>query len=132
MQTFLPLPDLQASVKCLDWRRLGNQRVEAFGIVKTLRNGGRWSIHPAVRMWKGFESALLHYMDLCIEEWINRGYKNNMKRATILEFDLPPWFGLEEFHASHRSNLLRKYPEWYCQFGWTEPDNLKYHWPVRS
>jgi hypothetical protein len=42
----------------------------------------------------------------------------------------PPWLGDEAFHASHRSNLLRKNPEWYGQFGWTEPDDLPYVWPV--
>ena len=33
-------------------------------------------------------------------------------------------------HASHRSNLLRKDPEHYMQFGWTEPPDLPYVWPV--
>lgn len=33
-------------------------------------------------------------------------------------------------HASHRSNLLRKEPEHYTQFGWTEPPDLAYVWPV--
>lgn len=33
-------------------------------------------------------------------------------------------------HASHRSNLLRKEPEYYTQFGWTEPPDLPYVWPV--
>jgi len=43
---------------------------------------------------------------------------------------LPLWLGNEELHASHRSNLLRKAPLWYGQFGWTEPDDLPYIWPV--
>jgi hypothetical protein len=34
-------------------------------------------------------------------------------------------------HDSHRSNLLRKDPQWYGQFGWTVPDDLPYVWPVR-
>ena len=44
--------------------------------------------------------------------------------------DYPPWFGNEKIHASHRSNLLRKDPEFYGKYGWTEPDNLEYVWPV--
>ena len=40
----------------------------------------------------------------------------------------PHWLGYEPFHASHRSNLLRKDAEYYSQFGWTEPDNLPYIW----
>ena len=45
---------------------------------------------------------------------------------------LPPWIGWEAFHASHRSNLLRKDSEWYGQFHWTEPENLPYLWPSRE
>jgi hypothetical protein len=37
--------------------------------------------------------------------------------------------GDEAFHASHRSNLLRKDRDYYGAFGWTEPDDLPYVWP---
>ena len=37
---------------------------------------------------------------------------------------------MKKIHASHRSNLLRKDPEFYGKYGWTEPDNLEYIWPV--
>jgi hypothetical protein len=43
---------------------------------------------------------------------------------------MPPWWGDPAFHASHRSNLLRKDPVWYGQFGWAEPPDLPYVWPV--
>jgi hypothetical protein len=43
---------------------------------------------------------------------------------------LPHWLGREDFHASHRSNLIRKDPIWYGQFGWTEPNNIEYIWPT--
>jgi len=36
---------------------------------------------------------------------------------------------LEAFVNRH-SNLLRKMPEHYKQFGWTEPDTLPYIWPT--
>ena len=45
--------------------------------------------------------------------------------------DYPYWFGNEKINASHRSNLLRKNPEFYGKYGWTEPDNLEYIWPVK-
>jgi hypothetical protein len=45
---------------------------------------------------------------------------------------LPLWIGWAPFHASHRSNLLRKNPDWYGQFGWTEPEDLPYLWPSRK
>ena len=34
------------------------------------------------------------------------------------------------FHASHRSNLLRKDPTYYGAFGWAEDATLPYVWPV--
>lgn len=43
----------------------------------------------------------------------------------------PPWYGSDDFHAAHRSNLLRKDQTHYRQFGWTEPLDLEYVWPVR-
>lgn len=132
MQTFLPYPDFQKTVECLDWRRLNKQRVEAMQILNTLNpnyNKKGWMNHPAVKMWRGYESALKLYMNYCINEWIHRGYKNNMKLATVTNLILPPWIGNTEFHASHKSNLLRKDPKWYQQFGWTETPDLDYIWP---
>lgn len=135
MQTFLPYPDFRQTVKCLDYRRLGKQRVEAFQILKIL-NGetNRWQNHPAVLMWEGYEDALGSYMNHCILEWIiGRGYKNTMQYAVMptTKIKMPDWFGDENFHASHRSNLLRKKPEHYSQFGWIEEDNLPYVWPIK-
>ena len=43
---------------------------------------------------------------------------------------MPRWLGLDAFHASHRSNLLRKDRSHYSQFNWTEHDDLPYHWPT--
>ena len=135
MQTFLPYDDFRKTVKCLDWRRLGKQRVEAFQILKIL-NGetNRWVNHPAVLMWKGHEAALGLYMNHCILEWVGRGYNNNMQYSKIIasQVVLPDWFGDNSFHASHRSNLLRKNFEHYSQFGWEENSELEYVWPVRK
>jgi hypothetical protein len=43
---------------------------------------------------------------------------------------LPSWWGDDAVHASHRSNLLRKLPEHYSRFGWSEPCDLPYVWPT--
>lgn len=131
MQTFLPYPDFISTVTCLDYRRLGKQRVEAFQILKALRDPNHgWRHHPAVKMWKGYDHVLACYMNNCISEWVRRGYRNTMQQSDIASMSsLPPWFGDETFHASHRSNLLRKDPVWYGQFGWNEPPDLPYIWP---
>lgn len=135
MQTFLPVPDFNETAKILDYRRLGKQRVESFQLLniltgKTEKKG--WRNHPACLMWKGFEKALMYYHDCMIREWIKRGYNNNMKLYEVNDYELPPWHGDWEFHASHRSNLLRKDLEYYSKFGWVEPDNMEYVWPVKS
>lgn len=134
MQTFLPYPDLKESVKVLDYRRLGKQRVETFQVLNILL--GRtptkgWRNHPVTRMWTGYESALQMYQNHTIEEWVSRGYKNTMQyeRFDPANVIMPPWFGSAELHRSHRSNLLRKDQDYYSQF-FDEPNDLEYYWPV--
>jgi len=171
LQTFLPYPSFEKSAKCLDYRRLGKQRVEAWQIYNILKqidciegygghdyavwnsnikdwtciNCGRknhlaWENHPIVKMWKGYELALLHYGLIICDEWIERGYKDNIKNKFLISiyrevdsgkiYDLPHWLGDKEFHDSHKSNLLRKNKEYYSQFSWNVPDNLPYKWVI--
>jgi hypothetical protein len=129
MQTFLPCPDFEKSLRALDYRRLGKQRVEACQILRAIQHGGGWSRHPAVNMWRGHINALKLYYNLCIDEWVRRGYQNKMMKMKISgKISYPPWFGRKDFHAAHRSNLLRKDPVFYSQYGWTEPPDLPYRW----
>jgi hypothetical protein len=130
VQTFLPYDSFEESAACLDYRRLGKQRVECKQILNALESGGGWSNHPATLMWRGYEEGLRQYQRVVIKEWIARGYTNNMHIPPSRPFDYPPWFGLPTFHNSHKSNLLRKDPEHYGQFGWTVPDDLPYVWPT--
>jgi hypothetical protein len=138
MQTFLPYADLQESVRVLDYRRLGKQRVETFQVLNILLDRTPtkgWRNHPVTVMWTGYESALQLYQNYTIQEWISRGYKNTMLlEETDIDIDsviMPPWFGLEEFHRSHRSNLLRKDYEYYSQY-FDEDPNLPYYWPAKE
>lgn len=134
MQTFLPYPNFYDSLQTLDTRRLGKQRVEAFQIIRTLKGESTgWQNHPALRMWVGHLDHLIHYYNCSLDVWEQRGYMNSKLQPMITAFsvvDPPFWLGDEKFHASHRSNLLRKAPEHYGQFGWTEPPDLPYVWPV--
>jgi hypothetical protein len=134
MQTFLPYPSILLSINCLDNKRLGKQRVEAFQILKIIEGratSNAWKNHPAVKMWSGYSEALKLYYNYCIDEWVGRGFKNTMQKYDVdfANFRMPSWWGDEKFHASHRSNLLRKNPEWYSQFSWTESSDLLYVWP---
>lgn len=141
MQTFLPLSDFAASARCLDRQRLGKQRVECLQILRTLRGkiqSTGWQNHPAVAMWRGYELSLIDYGVTICREWTHRGYRDTC-REKIESLDVlgwvshpPPWLGDNEFHRSHRSNLLRKDPVHYGQFGWTEPSDLPYIWPSKE
>ena len=133
MQTFLPYPDLKESIRVLDYRRLGKQRVETFQVLNILL--GRtptkgWRNHPVTLMWEGYEQALQMYQNYTIKEWIDRGYKNNMhfEEVDTSSVVMPPWFGLDQLHRSHRSNLLRKDFGYYSQY-FDEDPNLEYYWP---
>ena len=134
MQTFLPHKSFKKTFSVLDYRRLGKQRVEAKQIwnIITGRQTSGWIHHPAVRMWQGYHHALALYHNLCIEEWIRRGYNNNMPLLRIYQQRLvmPPWMGSRKFHASHRQTLLWKNPEHYSQFGWKEEPKYEYVWPA--
>ncbi len=135
MQTFLPYPDIAAAVACLDNRRLGKQRVEALQVLNALaaEREGRpygWLHHPCVRMWRGHDGLLAAYLNAAIDEWERRGFRNAIPRRPPADLALPPWWGDERLHASHRPNLLRKDPRHYGRFGWSEPPNLPYYWPA--
>ena len=92
-----------------------------------------WLRHPAVGMWRGHDAALAAYFWAMVEEWRGRGYRSTIELPRPAgELVLPPWLGDERLHRSHRSNLLRKAPEWYGRFGWREPPDLPYWWPGRD
>ncbi|MEA3190611.1 MAG: hypothetical protein QOD77_1193 [Thermoplasmata archaeon] len=139
MQTFLPYPDFRQSAQVLDRQRLGKQRLEALHLLRILRGVHEpkgWRNHPALRMWRGHENALAEYGIAVCKEWIRRGYLDT--RLPLFEAlldpaaarDRPAWLGDPAFHASHRSNLLRKDPLWYGRFGWTEGPEMPYRWPA--
>ena len=132
MQTFLPYSNFTKSFKVLDYRRLGKQRVEAKQILNVLLDRTTtkgWRNHPIVRMWQGYEPSLQLYHNLCINEWINQGYNNNMELENITEpIVYPHWLGNKSFHSSHRANLLRKDYGYYSKFRWREDSENPYTW----
>ena len=136
MQTFLPSPSFYNSAAILDMRRLGKQRVETKQIylALTLPKYG-WKNHPAVTMWKGYEVALAEYGKHICMEWISRGYNDSLlpffiNRTLNKQVMYPPWLGDPVFHASHRSNLLRKDPAFYSKYNWGDDPHDPYQWPV--
>lgn len=150
MQTFLSDPDFRRSALLLDPRRLGKQRVEALQVLRGLTVPGYgWRNHPAVRMWTGYEEALVRYgLEVC-RVWREQGHPDSCAGSLLAglpalrpgtevrdqmqltaDGELPPWLGDEAFHASHRSALVRKDPETYAELFPGTPDDLPYVWPA--
>jgi hypothetical protein len=144
MQTFLPFPQFDRCASVLDNKRLGKQRVETLQIFNALLGKSKgWTNHPAVRMWRGYESALFQYQVATVREWLGRGFNDTCLQKTAHVFGvtaanldeklsgpMPPWLGRFDLHQSHRSNLVRKDFTHYGQFGWPEDGTHPYVWPV--
>jgi hypothetical protein len=149
MQTFLPHPDFCATALALDRRRLGKQRVEALQVLRGLTVPGYgWRHHPAVKMWRGYEEALVRYgLEIC-RVWRDQGHQDSVAASLVAGLaalrpgapvrgqadladagELPPWLGDEAFHLSHRSALVRKDPGTYAALFPDAPDDLPYVWP---
>lgn len=141
MQTFLPYKSFERSAKCLDNKRLGKQRVEVLQILKALlqpssRCAKAWGKHPAVRMWKGYESYLFLYGTEICGEWKKRGYRDScwkkmlkLFKRNLRRFLVPPWLGDRKLHSSHKSALLNKNYNWYKRFKWKVKPEINYYWP---
>jgi hypothetical protein len=142
VQTFLPYPSFAASAAALDRRRLGKQRVETLQLLRanTVPDYG-WRHHPAAKMWRGHLPALVAYGVAMTDAWTDAGGADTV-RAQLLAFApevagiaqdeiaMPWWWGDEDFHLSHRSNLVRKDPEFYRPLFGDIPDDLPYVWPA--
>ncbi|HBF80931.1 MAG TPA: cytoplasmic protein [Streptomyces sp.] len=152
MQTFLPYADFRRSALALDPKRLGKQRVETIQVLRGLTVPGYgWRRHPAVRMWAGYQEALVRYgLEMCAV-WTAEGRADTCAATLIQDLaasigrpkvtvrpepdltaarEVPPWLGDEAFHLSHRSALVRKDPGYYRPlFPDVSPD-LPYVWPA--
>lgn len=149
MQTFAPMGrDLTAGFDILDYRRLGKQRVEAWQILNVLRgvdNDGYpkhhkgWVSHPATRLWEGRTAGLAYYGVLCCQMWRRKGYRDGLLHRfnevyeLYSEFEDPsPPIWLDWIADSHKSNLIRKDPEYYGPIWPWIPDDMPYYWPIEE
>jgi hypothetical protein len=154
MITFLPSTDFGEVARCLDDKRLGAQRYEAWSILKWLRNPREYPKLVKAGyclMWKGYEEALVQYTNAMLIEWARRGKTNDLLRphdpirkldnkntnhskgtqkrgrmttATAIPIAMPPWLGTPRLHSYHRHALVAKFPEHYSKFGWSEDGSL--------
>jgi hypothetical protein len=129
------------SAKVLDRQRLGKQRVEAWQLLNALSpmrgESKGWVNHPALRMWVGHRRSLALYGITMCYEWTRRGYRDTMAerfRPFVLGLFpvAPAWLGDEDFHLSHRSNLIRKMPQHYGPIWPDVPPDMPYVWPTQK
>lgn len=147
MNTFMPFDDFTWSVRCLDDATLDIQREDTLQIMHHLLidGGGAISGNPAVKMWEGYERALLAYQQAACHEWSSvRGFEDRIWDSTRLMFlDIvvdpmatplipPPWMGNVDFHISHQSNLLRINEAHYRKFFPGITKDHPYMWPIHT
>ncbi|UGQ12180.1 MSMEG_6728 family protein [Yinghuangia sp. ASG 101] len=152
MRTFPPYAGFRASARVLDRRRPGKRRVEAPRVLRGLVVPGYgWRRHSAVRVWAGYEEALVRYgLDVCAVRR-EQGHRDGCAATLVADFaafrpgapcpvrrqsvsagagELPPWRGGDAFHRSHRSALVRKDPAYHGPVFPGVPDDLPYVWPA--
>lgn len=150
MQTFVPYADFAESAAVLDSKRLNKQLLEGRQIYKILtenRTKGGWVNHPAVKMWRNYDTGLYAYLVDIYKECVVRGIKadknwdaiqsmhdNNWDRGDNIV--MPPWWGDERVYESHRNNLYVKDPEFYAEFRnasrITCCKDCNYFWPTHT
>lgn len=85
--------------------------------------------HPLLMMWWNYEDALKYYINCHIEEWIKRGYKNNMQIHELPDnIDLPWWTADDKFHKCHQAALLSKDQNYYSKY-FDDIEFNEYWWP---
>lgn len=129
VNTFIIADTAEECAKLLDFKRLGKQRVEAHQIINILegKSTGGWTSHPIVKMWKNDLNLLKHYHNCCVNEWMKRGYKNNMNLyEDIDEISYPWWFTWKSLQISHICSLLRKDEEYYKKIFKLSKDEEKF------
>lgn len=150
MQTFVPFADLHESAVVLDNKRLNKQLLEGrqiYSILSENRTTGGWVNHPAVKMWRNYDNALFAYLENIMLECVFRGIstEKNWSAITKMHDDnwdrgsnivMPPWWGDERVHQSHRNNLYNKDPEFYAEFIHDSHvsccDKCNYFWPTHN
>lgn len=139
MQSFVPLYTFSSCAKVLDDKRCFKNALEAYQVLRVIRGlsrGGGWKNHPVVKMWNKQPNTYVDYALAFVAEWKARGYNTTLEEKIKALYvageanSLPQWWGNEAVHLSHRSNLIRKMPDYYGDLWPNDPDNLPYVWPI--
>lgn len=142
MLTFLPQVGYADTARRLLDAQLEAQCEQAWGILEALESGeGKSSL--AVQMWRGYERSLCIYgLTMCLEWRIGRRHTDGNMGSRFAELDdelkraglsaaKPPWLGKHEvdIQRSHRSNLLRRWPEYGSIYSGSVPELMPMIYP---
>ena len=96
---------------------------------------------PLVGMWSGYETALAAYSVATAATLVRHGVTGSTRALAIANtikelrqggdpapFEMPPWIGDIDVLMSHRSNLMRRWPNAYS-FP-RNPKDMPYLWPI--
>jgi len=69
-------------------------------------------------MWQPWSEALKLYYNCFLEEWMARGFVNNLpleviNEEALVEQGVPPFLSNKHFVDRHRANLMTKHPDFY-------------------
>jgi len=68
-----------------------------------------FKLHPAILMWIGFEETLKYYINCHIDEWISRGFNNNMQLYGIKHpIIYPDWIYDDKLIKCHKATLINR------------------------
>lgn len=155
IQTWLPLPNYEESVRCLRMEELAVQRFHVLELMEFIHqvpeessqlpsDYSRLEDEPSfdwsVRMWRGFELQLCEYGLTCCDEWSMRRTKKDpmyekiefhMECATTEDADgsKPNWFGDVDFHLSHQAALVLRDSGHYGSY-FKVDTSRQLEWPV--
>lgn len=96
--------------------------------------------HPLVRMWNGYEVALAGYSAALNLELATRGVLDtthlrltqlvrNLRNNEDAPFMPPTWLEDTDILRSHRSNMVRRWPDDYKSTWKGTPELMPYLWP---
>jgi hypothetical protein len=146
MMTWMTNVSLFDSAEALALPQLALAQVESFALFNELMysepSEERGSAPaPLKMMWQGYEVALAAYSVATATILVKHGVtaagsplaltqsvRDLRQSGELAELVLPPWFEDTDVLRSHRSNLMRRWPEVYS-WNRTKPD-MPYLWPV--
>lgn len=138
--TWLPLPNVTESLRCLHDDDLVKQIYDARDAARQMADAGPASRLLLVKMWRGYEGALVAFYLQACKEGLRRGVLGPghsagevWRIARDCQWGIAPifprWYCYALVHDSHASRLMRHRPEHYAHQFPLVPLDMPLVWP---